>query len=280
MLVKLFFTLKMLIFSIAFLLNCVGILLTCLNPKGTNQNAVLFYLSSTENIFILFTSIFEIDRRFWMLSRLGRDIIIGIHLTFSAIQFVLVMYVLTFDRLIFVINPLKYKLRVTKTKIRISIFITCIISIPIVTIYRIFDNFYFYTLALTIVGFGYLLVAMTTYMVVFYVLKKSNERFNAPSSTRDSMKKKFLVPRIIIFTFLLLYFIPLFIYGFSFKKRGINYSVHIRRHSTRDSILETLVSLGLIADPLTYIFLSKHYRAIFFNFCQKHRLSNNMRNDT
>ena len=49
----------------------------------------------------------------------------------SIYELVLMMYILTLDRMICVINPLKYKLRMTRTKIKIIILISWIISITL-----------------------------------------------------------------------------------------------------------------------------------------------------
>lgn len=125
---KLFFILHIIILSFSFLLNCIGILVTCLNPKKINKNLILFYLRLTENVFCLSTIIRTANFRIHLLSPLA-DIIMYYIIRACSLQLVLMMHILTWDWLICVINPLKYKLRVTKKKIHISVIVATIISI-------------------------------------------------------------------------------------------------------------------------------------------------------
>lgn len=253
---KLFFMIQLINFSLTFLLNCTGILVTYLNPKKTNQNVILFYLSLTEIIFALSASFWKVSEWINILSSLAYDFMFCITLI-CGIQIFFMMHILTCDRLVCLINPFKYKLRVTKTKIHISFVVTSIISTSIVTVYKMHDNYLIYALSLCVIGFAYLLLAMATYTMLFYVLRKSKKQFKAPS-TRKSTKKRFVVPGIIILTFLSLYCLPYSIFNLWLKRRIDDHESYV----TQYNIVMTIMYFGLVTDPLTYIFLTKHYRNV------------------
>lgn len=126
----------------------------------------------------------------------------------------IMMYVITGDRLVCIINALKYQSRVTKRRLRIAITLTCCFSITMEVLSdRLSSLVNINIFILIAVGFVYVVLAITTYSLVFWQVKKSNQQFNImPRRNVESIKKRFLVPRIIIFTFLLLYIFPFTLY--------------------------------------------------------------------
>ena len=117
-------------FCIAILLHGVGLFAIYLYKKKSNQNLILSFLSLPEILIALCGIVFKIYMETLIIPKLFHDICITIQ-NISIYELVLTMYILTLDRMICVVNPLKYKLRMTRTKIKIIILISWIISITL-----------------------------------------------------------------------------------------------------------------------------------------------------
>ena len=69
--------------------------------------------------------------------------------------------------------------------------------------------------------------------------------------------KQYLVPGLIILTFALLYVIP-----FAVQRFTTNKNVGTTTSLIRKEVCRLIQMLGLVSDPLIYVFISKHYRSV------------------
>lgn len=123
-------------------------------------------------------------------------------------------------------------------------------------------SFFLYWFGLNIM---FIILSTLTYSIAYYSMRKSRKDVHQqPTGQEKKLKKHFFVPGIIIGTYCIFYSIP--------------FTVHFRALMTGPYIIAddldrktTMISgcLGLLADPLAYIFLCKRYRKAFFKRMQK-----------
>lgn len=180
------------------------------------------------------------------------------------------MYVIIIDRLICVLNPLQYRARLPRKQITLmllgSVFISAVQGLCISafgeTSNILMKSFFLYWFGLNIM---FIILSTLTYSIAYYSMRKSRKDVHQqPTGQEKKLKKHFFVPGIIIGTYCIFYSIP--------------FTVHFRALMTGPYIIAddldrktTMISgcLGLLADPLAYIFLCKRYRKAFFKRMQK-----------
>lgn len=244
---------------LAIVCNVAGLVAIQSYQKKTNQNIILAFISISEILMAVFSFIM-------LFTEDGYPVSLSLKIT-RCLQWAcgyflsLGMYTLSFDRMICIINPLKYEARLTRERIR-GIFVGCISFVITLFIYLfnreklfIFSARLIFYVAALMNGI-YVIFAMITYIVVFYKVRKSTRSVQSSGvSQGEQMKKLFLVPGIIIGTYIVFYVIPLALYLVKILPLEIN---------VFEQCVERLVAdIGLIVDPLTYIFLGKHYRNAF-----------------
>ena len=101
---------------IALLFNIIGIFAIIHYQKKSNQNIILFVLSFVEIIIALCGVIYRVEDKFYIPNAI-MDVFRNAQ-SVSIFQLVLTMFLLTSDRIICVINPMKYKTRMTRKKVR------------------------------------------------------------------------------------------------------------------------------------------------------------------
>jgi hypothetical protein len=261
---------------IAILLHCIGLFAIYLYQKKTNQNLILSFLSFAEILIALCGIAFNIDAEtsiIWKHPELF-DACVTIP-NISIYELVLMMYILTVDRMICVVNPLKYKLRMTRTKIKILILISWIISITLGVLRETipYPGKKWINVIFTGIGVLYIIVVIVTYSIVIIRVKRSRELFRTTNVNQEiKFKKEFLVPGLIILTLILFYAIPYPIYQLTpFNPRTLK---EWQTQYIRDRVCEILQVFGLVIDPIIYVFLTKHYRDIIMKKCVTCRRSN------
>ena len=102
----------------------------------------------------------------------------------------------------------------------------------------------------------YIIVAICTYSVIIWRLRKRRMKRREMISVRNAIEnnKQYLVPGLIILTFILLYLIPYPLQRTYFK------SLSPKQNDMKETICELLTQLGLIVDPIIFVLFTKHYR--------------------
>ena len=166
------------------------------------------------------------------------------------------MIILTADRLVCIINPLLYKLRVTETRLKKLICVSWTLSL-VFSLLFIFKQVVVPVVIFILFGSIYILLVIATYSIGIVKIRQARVqlRNNVPHSR---FRKEFLVPGLIISTYILLYFVPL-LTEWLFNGGEVVFK----------EVLRLLVKSGLGGDPMIYVFLTKRYRDIIINdvFC-------------
>lgn len=252
--------LQLVLGSVAALFNIAGLIAIYSYHRKTNQNMILACTSIVEILLTVCLSLnlllvdnnalelqLKVSRAFqWMF---------GSMLLFN-------MYVLTLDRLVCFVNPIRYKARLSRKKIKFILFGCTVFSTIIGAFEFIIEHYssmmiqYLLYIVLTC-KLVYVTFAVVTYTVAVNSLKKSSTNLQATTNflREKKMKKMFLVPGLIITSYLLFHIIPFFVFLPKILSSHTNF---YKQRST--PIFGHFI---LIGDPLIYIFFAKHYRNVF-----------------
>lgn len=250
-----FQVLYMIAFGIALILHTLGIVAIYIYKKKTNQRFILLALSIAEMSLIL-CSIIQI------FTSIDYTTIIVIKKTII-LEMIFIMCILTLDRLVCVTNPLKYHIRVTTWKIKFLVCVTWLVSM-VMAVLRFMINRTVAKIVLGLnitIGVVLIILIIITYSLVLIKLKHSNEQFQTYRATVEGkVKRQFLVPAIILITFIFLYGIPSLIIHFSESFDQNN--DYEKSGDIKILVCLLLQRIGLAADPFVYILFSKHYRGV------------------
>ena len=251
-----FFVIRIGVSCLAFLTHIIGFASIYLSHrrKKINQNIILAYLGVTE---VLIAAC-----NFVMVIRKGTQST-WFSATYAICGYMLVfmMFGLTTDRLICAINPLKYKSRVTRFRIQMFVLASCCVATA-VGVARLFMH---HNGVISMCGtmVSYLIYALITYTIVMIQVRRSGKqakRSIKETQSRKRLKKQFLVPGLIILSFILFYAVPLPIMATT----GF-------QHVSKRVLLHLLPGVGLAIDPLIYLMLTKSYRDAILQKCTKKR---------
>ena len=252
--------------GIGLLLHGLGIFAIISSPKKTNQTLILFSLSVAETFMILGRVTGNIigllvskGQHFnWNVHR-----ILNIAEVIPRFQLVLVMHILTGDRLGSVISPFKYKIYMTRCRMKRVIFVSLVVAIICgVVDEEVFGDSMEYLLIT--IGILYIISIVVTYSFIISKIIKSRKQFSS-TTTRHShqqinFKKEYLVPTMIIVSFVLLYLVPYLFRTF--------FQIHSSRmRIIKGYSLNFIFFFGVIFDPVVYILMTKHYRDIIVKKC-------------
>lgn len=209
--------LQLVLGSVAALFNTAGLIAIYSYHRKTNQNMILACTSIVEILLTVCLSLnlllvdnnalelqLKVSRAFqWMF---------GSMLLFN-------MYVLTLDRLVCFVNPIRYKARLSRKKIKFILFGCTVFSTIIGAFEFIIEHYssmmiqYLLYIVLTC-KLVYVTFAVVTYTVAVNSLKKSSTNLQATTNFlhEKKMKKMFLVPGLIITSYLLFHIIPFFVF--------------------------------------------------------------------
>ena len=243
-----------------------------LSTKKTNQNLILASLSTAEIITSVHRILFEVEINEGLIGeshakrQKQKDNMVGLVLecihNLIIYLLILIMYVLTVDRLVMAMSPLKYKIRVSRRRVTVAIvFCWCFgITVAVAATFvpaemkKYVDNFGWFLAA------SYLLLVPVTYVVIIHKIRQSRRAFvHARQPREGSIKfgKEFLIPTVLISTYIFLFAGPMLMQHFRiWHVLGRNSLEKFVIHS----ISLILPLIGTLADALTYVLLSSHYK--------------------
>lgn len=238
-----------------FILNLIGLYAIKLYRKKTNQNIILGFISFVEisncgcALILLIT---EIIKQFII-----PDIVWKICWIFcwaAGVLWVESMYILSTDRLVCVLNPLKYKVIMTHKLIKLQFLVASTIAAILGTIVFIINidqrrYFVYFSFLLNIV---YIVFAFATYIIAVFAIRRSKQLFGKSDRKRKKViKKLFFVPMVMMTTFIICFAVPLVMIYRQMITSRYDYALRLYRLAT---------SIGCVIDPIIYVLLSKHYR--------------------
>ena len=246
------------ILFIAAILNMLGLFLIFKDRyRQTNQNLILAYLNTTELVYALSMLILWFIRCHASIAPKTKHSLIRIaHSCYFIMK--VIMVIMTFDRLIATKYPLRYVLILTKKKAHIvlaSLTFLCIIA-GVVSFFLdydemigILDSFVSPISSLCIAVF-----ILASYTYIFIAISRRRKTGNSPHNNRirrASENHQFLkMATVITFTFSACYVVP----------DVFNIFCHRCYAAINIDIYRLLWYLGLVFDPITYIFMRKRLR--------------------
>lgn len=258
-------------------------LLACQNRNSriTIQTILLMNLSVSElllNILEMVRSCLSLTKRYYiamdLVKNLSKYISIVIY-TGACTSFYLGMVYLTADRLLSVTLNLRYNIHCTKRRAKIVLLLTWFTSLitPILIIVGAdLYNFqwidFTYMILFPLFDFGFVFLAIITYVVLFMKYKKSRQfqekqvgtnRINKENSSAQLFRKsRFIVSVYLIGTFLVFTIVPDLTYLF----------VGIINNNKTDLLLEVCnisFAISNMADALIYIFVQTSIRKLLYD---------------
>ena len=242
--------------SLAITLNIFGVY--CLNKTkrvGKNQQIILTNLSVAKMIGL---PMFCSETYFMFSSPFSRPkyyIIIITYNDFFVISLTLFgMWLVSLDRLLCVTLCLKYKVYVTKGRLVKVVAFIWLLSFPLSFIAYL-PPFNLYLLKL--LGCCFLLMTVVTYSTIAYKLKKNARELgsavNTANTQRNTFRKYYTVPFIILISFVLLGVIP------------FDLELFMGRGNFLNLVRFPIISLNYIVDPLIYLFFQQDIRKTALN---------------
>ena len=303
----------LLLASTSLFVHLVGLLAIHLHKKDSNSNRILLSLSVAEMLLSVHRIIYEVTeeahlRGSFHIVELAHGHIEGALFYVSSYATCLIMYVLTLDRMVCASTPLKYRSRMTRKRTMVLLFIAWFFSLVLgcTTGFLSFHQRIWANLIGITLGGIYTIFAVATYSLIVIRIRSARKQFGRSqrrttttatmtedddggsrrrkvtrqTSTRIALKssKEFLVPTILISSYLLLYIAPLVVTNFSFvESTGVNWRelgddiAKKKSESLSYCALTALPYVGIVIDGITYIFLTKHYRENIVRFVTRGR---------
>ena len=257
-----------LLFYIGFVLHMIGCVLLCVTKiQVANQRKILIHLSVVEMLLsffvaVNFTMLYYLKVQQWRYVELFSQTLFGfLHKCF--------MFYLLIDRVMDIYFHLSYPIICSQGRVTLALFtlwilniIGAIVTVAIAWFHRSYidtmiKSIYFYTvtdfliLLMTICCFSYL------YLKVRHIVhgRRSRTTYNHDQHTMRLMRKKFLLPCLIVCTYIL------------FNSTGVAV-LTIRTYLFRRSAFgmdmlfaaRVLLALGLITDSIVYVFFQPQVR--------------------
>lgn len=254
--------------------HVTGMYAIMIHRQATNQTLILFNLSVTEFLQSLRSIVNNIarlimyhngykDTMFDMLMNIHPRVYEELNCFFylaPSIQLVLLMMVLTVDRLICSINPLKYLIRFRINIVKRLVISCWIFSIVLGIVYAIFPKFKTLLIMIfTVIGWFYFIFAIVSYIIIVRKIRSPNRKCREPSHQhklqRQRFRKCYTVPGLIILSFFFLYGIPFLTIKFGIDRSHIGMDALILNAG-----LAIAMDVGLMSDAFIYIVLTPHFR--------------------
>ncbi len=253
--------------GISISIHSLGIyLLITQSRRMSNQTMLLVNLSFSEVIFVIALILqwfYERDIAPSMTSKISQVLDFSINISFFN-----VMLLIAVDRFLGAVFPLKHRFMVTKHRVKTTLTITWIASLIIlitgitllltgqlVSIWLLFlkINLYFIItldsvlVLIFIVTYGSILTKIVRMRQIADVSRQADAQ-RRKNLIFQNNKRFFKVAGLIIFTYIFFFLIP-----------GVILNLVVHRNPVQEYLL-IFYSLGLIADPLVYIFLQPELR--------------------
>ena len=255
------------------ILHGAGIFAIILRDRKTNQTLVLFWLSFVEALLLIQGIIGQSLTLFYTTYSWHRNVFLQVfticNLT-SLFTLFFTMYILTADRLVCILTPLKHRIYFPRRRMKIVIMMSWIVSFLLGMLqYSLREIPVIQHMAIGI-GALYIILVIITYSIIIYKVQQSRRRFRSSRTTQPrqvlKFRKEFLLPTMIIFNFIILFYVTLVLITVTGRQQ----------HYILQSCL-LLQYFGLLCDPLIYVLLTKHYRDIFVTKCLPCQQSNEAR---
>lgn len=183
--------LQIILECLAIVCNIAGLITIHSYHKKTNQNIILGYLSTAQILFATALLVTLLRERYDASILLNQ--IAGLLNRTSGISLLVGMYALTIDRMVCIINPIKYKSRISRKKTKlillvgtIVIFILCTSSflasyfLNSTEVYLLFGVFVFQVV--------FVILAAVTYSISFYKVLKARKTYTRFKSRNKNDK--------------------------------------------------------------------------------------------
>ncbi|XP_057292487.1 adrenocorticotropic hormone receptor-like [Hydractinia symbiolongicarpus] len=183
------------------------------------------------------------------------------------------MFFIITDRFLCISLHIKYVYIVTKQRLVKFIIATWIISglaaLPVIIGDIYFEHYYlilYYDLALTITDVVYVLIAVVVYSIIGLHLKQRRRNFQQNVRNGESVTnaKQFIVPFLLVSTFIIFSSIPKCIitwWVWKCDKDNIDINIEIIFE-----IRGFLIFCGYLVDPIIYVSLNKALRGVALNY--------------
>ena len=177
-------------------------------------------------------------------------------------ELVLTMMLLTIDRLLCILSPLKYKTYMTNKNISRIIILSYVLALIAALICVLSPKMEFIiSLVLGGIAVFFIILASVTYYIIVRKISESKKRFSHTRAIRTRelvlFKKHYIVPAMIVITFIVFYAVPWFVDYLYIQSLPVTEStIYVKK------IVPTIQNVGIISDPFIYVFLTKHYRDI------------------
>ena len=257
---------EIIIAGISIICHSFGILSIHLCTKKMNQNIILASLSLFEILASIAAILYTVSQHLrFVEAKNDMDIDIFLRCVQAWVSFAIVflMGILTVDRLCMAKHPHKYKDIMTRRRVQIIVGIAIVVGFVLGTLKGALPSSVHskrINVALLIIVIAYIIFSVATYAFIIYKLRKMSPQ---QQDVGLKFRKKFLVPLIIVSTFILLYVIPIaiLIFVYQYWSGGI---AEKRSKSAGFGICLVLPMFGFFCDSITYLFLTGAYRKAFF----------------
>lgn len=271
--------LSIIINTISLLFHMLGIhVIRNALDQNTNQPLILLNLSLIEGLMNVYAIVNDVIRlnKYWnvplqdgkMLHAIMANKLPPVYQEISlmfyclhGMQIIIIMTILSVDRLICAINSFKYRVYVTERRTKVTLIASWLCSIGIGVLYAFYPHSMIIPSTVVVLAGLYVVLTICTYSVIIYKIRNSTRKFSQGSINprRKDARKKFLVPGVILTTFIFLYLVPLSLMKFVLRGHG--------RAVNRTTVivhewLAILVDIGCVSDALIYIFLTKQFRVL------------------
>ena len=262
--------------------HSVGLFSIYLHKKKTNQNMILTFLclaDTTSSIHRILSECFLVAT---MAHKVDPQIVVPVlrGLFYTKIYVMILAYfILTLDRLVCCINPLMYKVRMTRRRIQAMFVFSLVFSITVGVTTGIINSFrirqWINLIGFVLGGIG-VITAIVTYYKIIKKLRWSRKQYQQSLSNPGAwLKKEFMIPTVLIAMYITLYIIPSLIINFyPWPWKGED-EFKLRLVSTGYCVCLVIPEIGAIADAFTFTLLAKHYRKSIMNLFRKTRYVSN-----
>ena len=246
-------------FIAAAVLNALGIYLLFKDTNcKTNQNLMLKYLSTVE---LALACLLMADLSFTCHSTKSGNIDIQVLLPMIRSFFfniTLIMCIMTFDRIIATKYPIRYITMMTSKKVKVILFSTTLLCIILGVLLSVLQarkfNVIYHINIFRILNVVSALFIIISYIYIFSLLLRRKQFSNSSQNSRmrrSAENRRFLKMAAVI---TLTYFVC---YSLSY----IIILSNVDFHTNNLDALRIPLNLGLVVDPITYIFMQKRLRA-------------------